>query len=144
MTDEIEFNVWSCRDIILSFSPSRSSIDCSSSNKVTERITSSSVVETKVPIISFLRFGDQSVSKSSIMNMIINDGEHGTFYDSDTFGSSLTYRLMEGVVEAYWYSPGRTTGVLGECAAFTNLYGNASSHAKQLKLLSLYSSLIRR
>ncbi|KAM5148033.1 interferon-induced very large GTPase 1-like [Mantella aurantiaca] len=101
------------------------------------------IKKTEAPIISFMRFGPSSFSKSQLMNWLISKQRHDIFYHRHCQGSTQNAFLMKGVTEIAWYCPGgKEDDTFDDCIAFTNLHGDAEEHEKQVKFLEEISSLI--
>nr|XP_040046966.1 interferon-induced very large GTPase 1-like isoform X2 [Gasterosteus aculeatus aculeatus] len=118
--------------------------------KITERKGDSNVVTMKsmpickaeTPMVSFLRLGSPSVSKSQLMNTLIND-RHNTFFHRNCPGSTKSRHLMDGVAEIAWYCPaGKPNDAFTDCVAFCNLHGDALSFEKQREILTDKSSVV--
>ncbi|XP_005754861.1 interferon-induced very large GTPase 1-like [Pundamilia nyererei] len=84
-------------------------------------------------MVSFFRLGSLPVSKSQLMNTVIND-RHSTFFHRNSPGSTKSRLLMDGVAEIAWYCPaGKPNDSFTDCIAFCNLHGDALSFEKQQK-----------
>ncbi|XP_068435067.1 interferon-induced very large GTPase 1-like [Clinocottus analis] len=117
--------------------------------KVTEMRDNSNIVTMKsmpickaeTPLVSFLRLGSPSLSKSQLMNTLIND-RHNTFFHRNCPGSTKSRHLMDGVAEIAWYCPaGKANDAFADCIAFCNLHGDALSIVKQRDILTDKSSV---
>ncbi|XP_031726783.1 interferon-induced very large GTPase 1-like isoform X2 [Anarrhichthys ocellatus] len=117
--------------------------------KITEMKDNSNIVTMKsmpicraeTPMVSFLRLGSPSLSKSELMNTLIND-RHKTFFDRNCPGSTKSCHLMDGVAEIAWYCPaGKPNDAFTDCIAFCNLHGDALSTVKQRDILTDKSSV---
>ncbi|XP_075940615.1 interferon-induced very large GTPase 1-like [Anarhichas minor] len=117
--------------------------------KITEMKDNSNIVTMKsmpickaeTPMVSFLRLGSPSLSKSELMNTLINN-RHKTFFDRNCPGSTKSRHLMDGVAEIAWYCPaGKPSDAFTDCIAFCNLHGDALSNVKQRDILTDKSSV---
>ncbi|KAM6913425.1 interferon-induced very large GTPase 1-like [Lycodopsis pacificus] len=117
--------------------------------KITEMKDNSNIVTMKsmpickaeTPMVSFLRLGSPSLSKSELMNTLINN-RHKTFFDRNCPGSTKSRHLMDGVAEIAWYCPaGTPNDAFTDCIAFCNLHGDALSLVKQHDILTDKSSV---
>ncbi|KAF1379075.1 hypothetical protein PFLUV_G00172280 [Perca fluviatilis] len=109
------------------------------SNIVT--IKSLPICKAETAMVSFLRLGSLSLSKSQLMNTLIND-RHNTFFHRNCPGSTKSRHLMDGVAEIAWYCPaGKPNDAFTDCIAFCNLHGDALSIEKQRDILSQKSSV---
>ncbi|KAA8584856.1 hypothetical protein FQN60_003550, partial [Etheostoma spectabile] len=102
---------------------------------------SSPICKAETPMVSFLRLGSLSLSKSQLMNTLIND-RHNTFFHRNCPGSTKSRHLMDGVAEIAWYCPaGKPKEAFTDCIAFCNLHGDALSIEKQREILMEKSSV---
>ncbi|XP_074511542.1 interferon-induced very large GTPase 1-like isoform X1 [Sebastes fasciatus] len=117
--------------------------------KITEIKDNSNIVTMKsmpickaeTPMVSFFRLGSLSLSKSQLMNSLIND-RHNTFFHRNCPGSTKSRHLMDGVAEIAWYCPaGKPNDAFNDCIAFCNLHGDALSIEKQRHILTDRSSV---
>uniref|UniRef100_A0A8C4IQ01 VLIG-type G domain-containing protein n=1 Tax=Dicentrarchus labrax TaxID=13489 RepID=A0A8C4IQ01_DICLA len=99
------------------------------------------ICKAETPMVSFFRLGSLSLSKSQLMNTLIND-RHSTFFHRNCPGSTKSCHLMEGVVEIAWYCPaGKPNDAFTDCIAFCNLHGDALLIEKQRDILTEKSSV---
>ncbi|KAK7166974.1 hypothetical protein R3I94_001390 [Phoxinus phoxinus] len=132
-TQQIEFPLWTFRQINKSWKMRNTN------NKIISQ--THPIYKAQTPMVSFLRFGSVSSSKSQLMNSLINE-KHNTFFHRNCPGSSRTRVLMDGVVEIAWFSPsGKNTDKFTDCVAFCNLHGDAGDHEKQLQILTEMASV---
>ncbi|XP_028415115.1 interferon-induced very large GTPase 1-like isoform X6 [Dendronephthya gigantea] len=97
------------------------------------------------PVVSFIRIGKPTMSKSSLINEIMSDGEstHNFFFNKKMNGGHVKRKVVDGLVEVSWFLPsGRETQILQNEICFANLRGDARYFKKQLDLLSAISSII--
>ncbi|XP_054464186.1 interferon-induced very large GTPase 1-like [Anoplopoma fimbria] len=99
------------------------------------------ICKAETPMVSFIRLGSPSPSKSQLVNTLIND-RHETFFHKNSKGSTKTRHLMDGVAEIAWYFPaGNPSDAFTECIAFCNLHGDALSIVNQRDILTDKSSV---
>nr|XP_061797531.1 interferon-induced very large GTPase 1-like [Nerophis lumbriciformis] len=106
-----------------------------------QKIQEAILASTSMPIISCVRLGSCSVSKSEVLNHVISSE---TFVHKGMEGGQLPRNLSNGLVETAWYLP------LGDPVkdnfvvpvVFCNLRGDACMHEKCLSLLSQASSAV--
>ena len=95
---------------------------------------SGQIITYPTPFVSFLRLGEHKVSKSEILNGVMNKIDSETkaknFFCYNSPGGTANRIMNTGLVEISWYLPG--DGLFPKAIAFTNLRGNAS-HAKLQK-----------
>ncbi|XP_068574877.1 interferon-induced very large GTPase 1-like isoform X3 [Cebidichthys violaceus] len=136
VTMDIGCPLWTFRQITKTF-------------KVTEMKDNSNIVTMKsmpickaeTPMVSFLRLGSPSRSKSELMNTLINN-LCKPFFHRNCPGSTKSRYLMDGVAEIAWYYPaGKPNDAFTDCIAFCNLHGDALSIVKQRDILADKSSV---
>nr|ANH79230.1 VLIG1 [Macrobrachium rosenbergii] len=105
-----------------------------------------SVVKHPIPIVSCLRVGEISRSKSKFLNEILNDQSHPTFFHRDCQNGMNKRILSEGALEIAWYFPPKRleNTDLSEDLAFINLRGDGKSTraAKSVEFLCKISSVV--
>ncbi|KAB0370679.1 hypothetical protein FD755_017088 [Muntiacus reevesi] len=136
---QIEFSLWSLRQIRRSWQQEGKSIEGEKDN-----YTNQQMCRVSAPIVSFIRVGTGfSASKSQIMNCLLSEHKHDVFFHRHCKGSSKDCLLMRGVVEVAWYCPGgEEQERFDKCLTFTNLHGDAKEHEKQLTFLQEISAII--
>jgi len=136
VTMEIHCPLWTFRQIRKTWKITEMK---DNSNCVTMK--SMPICKADTPLVSFLRLGSPSVSKSQLMNTLIND-RHNTFFHRDCPGSTRSRHLMDGVAEIAWYCPaGKANDAFTDCIAFCNLHGDAVSVVQQRDILTDKSSV---
>ncbi|XP_065325967.1 interferon-induced very large GTPase 1-like [Pelmatolapia mariae] len=135
-TNEIHFPLWTLREVTKTWKVTQ----CDS-NIVTMK--SVPVYKAETPLVSFFRLGSLSVSKSQLMNTLINN-RHSTFFHRNCPGSTKSRYLMDGVAEIAWYCPAGKPDDLNnfsDCIAFCNLHGDALLIEKQRAIMVEKSSV---
>ncbi|KAL0198827.1 hypothetical protein M9458_007367, partial [Cirrhinus mrigala] len=133
ITQQIEFPLWTFRQINKSWKMRNTSNEIISQTQP--------IYKAETPMVSFFSFGSVSLSKSHLMNSLINE-KHNTFFHRNCPGSSRTRVLMDGVVEIAWFCPSGTyNDKFTDCVAFCNLHGDAGDHEKQLQILTEMASV---
>ncbi|KAM8844430.1 interferon-induced very large GTPase 1-like isoform 1-T3 [Spinachia spinachia] len=136
VTMDIECPLWTFKQIRKTWKMSEMKDD---SNVVTMK--SMPLCKAETPMVSFIRLGLPSLSKSQLMNTLIND-RHNTFFHRNCPGSTKSRHLMDGVAEIAWYCPaGKPNDAFTDCIAFCNLHGDALSFEKQREILTDKSSV---
>ncbi|XP_037749665.1 interferon-induced very large GTPase 1 [Chelonia mydas] len=105
------------------------------------KCTDKLIYQADLPVVSFIRFGASSFSKSQLLNTLLSKQKHNIFFHRHCRNSSKNCLLMEGVVEIAWYCPGRDDDSFDNCIAFTNLHGDAREHKQQIKFLQKIASV---
>ncbi|XP_028403136.1 interferon-induced very large GTPase 1-like [Dendronephthya gigantea] len=103
------------------------------------------VVEYPFPVVSFVRIGKVTTSKSSLINKIMSDGDitHDFFFHKDMEGGHFERKIVHGLVEMSWYLPGDGEKKSFESAiCFMNLRGDAKDFKKQRNILSKISTVL--
>ncbi|XP_065326005.1 interferon-induced very large GTPase 1-like [Pelmatolapia mariae] len=135
-TKEIQFPLWTFRDITKTWKVTQIK-----DNSKIVTMKSVPVYKAETPLVSFFRLGSLSVSKSQLMNTLIND-RHDTFFHRNCKGSTKSRYLMDGVAEIAWYCPaGKPNDDFSDCIAFCNLHGDALLTEKQRDILIEKSSI---
>ncbi|XP_078017369.1 interferon-induced very large GTPase 1-like isoform X2 [Epinephelus lanceolatus] len=136
VTMDIECPLWTFRQIRKTWKVTEIK---DNSNTVTMK--SMPICKAETPMVSFLRLGSLSLSKSQLINTLIND-RHSTFFHRNCPGSTKSRHLMDGVAEIAWYCPaGKPNDAFTDCIAFCNLHGDALSIEKQRDILTEKSSM---
>ncbi|XP_070825712.1 interferon-induced very large GTPase 1 isoform X1 [Chaetodon trifascialis] len=101
---------------------------------------------THMPMVSCVKLGHCGVSKSQVLNNVINGlrSSRETFLHRGMDGGQLPRRLSNGLVEIGWYLPtGDTTrDIFPVPVVISNLRGDASTQEKHLSLLCQVSSAL--
>ena len=95
-----------------------------------------SIISYPTPIVSFVRFGCHKHSKSKLINVIMNDSYHDTFFNYDCDGGTAKKVAAQGLVDIAWYLPSTTNKAFHDAVAFVNLHGDARYFQRQVKFLS--------
>ena len=97
------------------------------------------------PVVSFIRIGKITMSKSSLINKIMSDanGDHDFFFHKNIQGGDVKRKVVDGLVELSWYLPGGSEKqTLQNEICFANLRGEAKLFKKQLDVLLKISSVL--
>ncbi|KAM4742414.1 interferon-induced very large GTPase 1 [Anableps anableps] len=110
------------------------------------RVQEGNLASTPMPVISCIKLGHCRVSKSQVLNYVLNGpkSSNNTFIHKGMDGGQVPRRLSNGLVEIGWYLP---TGDIDRdiyLAPFviSNLRGDASNHERSLKFLCQSSSAV--
>lgn len=93
-------------------------------------------------IISFIRFGRPTISKSKLINEILTDQYHNTFFNKDCPLGTTKRTLSEGMIESAWYLPSSKSTLFKNVCMFLNLRGDGENLAEQVKVVSKISSVV--
>ncbi|XP_036004247.1 interferon-induced very large GTPase 1-like isoform X2 [Fundulus heteroclitus] len=133
----IECPLWTFRQITKTWK-----ISTIKANSTTITMKSMPIYKAETPMVSFFRLGSMSLSKSQLMNAMIND-RHNTFFHRNSPGSTKSRHLVDGVAEIAWYCPaGKPNDFFNDCIAFCNLHGDSLAIVKQREILTEMSSVI--
>ncbi|XP_068218830.1 interferon-induced very large GTPase 1-like [Palaemon carinicauda] len=134
LREESVFLLWSLRSTVAKFTLPGGSL------------CETSVVDPHIPIVSCLRLGEISRSKSKFLNEILNDQSHPTFFHRDCSNGINTRILSDGTIEIAWYfPPEKTENIdLSNNLALLNLRGDGKSAktAKSVEFLCKISSIV--
>lgn len=137
-TKEITMMLWSLREIIRTFTPSKQAFQNLSCE---ERI-----VNSNIPLVSFVRLGNTVLSKSQLLNKLLSntDHYHDTFYHRNIGCADVPRCISDGLVEISWYLPcgNRKIDKFTEPLAVANLRGDIRTFNTQLSLLFQTSATV--
>ncbi|XP_069812373.1 up-regulator of cell proliferation-like [Dendropsophus ebraccatus] len=132
------FLLWPMRDIIKKWRPT--------SLLSSKGFREENLVNISMPIFSFMRFGNCSLSKSKILNNVLspNYTHHDFFVHQDIECGYHPRTASEGVLELFWYFPSgsQSSDVFHDPIAVMNLRGDPISNSKQFSLMTKVSSAI--
>ncbi|XP_017331397.1 up-regulator of cell proliferation-like isoform X1 [Ictalurus punctatus] len=105
-----------------------------------------SVAHAEIPLISFARLSNCSLSKSQVLNQVINNSEqhHDFFSHREMIGGSAPRIIANGMVEMCWTLPcgNKCIDVFPEAVAIANLRGDAGSFETQFRFLTQVSTAV--
>ncbi|KAM9307750.1 interferon-induced very large GTPase 1-like [Gastrophryne carolinensis] len=130
------FMLWAMRDIVKKWRP-QSSVD-------SKGFKEENVVNVIMPIFSFVKMGGKKLSKSNILNQVLNPAQlnNNFFIHDDMEGGNIKRKISDGLVEMSWYFPCGKSDVFPEPIAVTNLRGDVESHWDQFTFLTRISSAV--
>ncbi|KAM9836812.1 up-regulator of cell proliferation-like [Aulostomus maculatus] len=130
--------LWAMRDIVKKYRPQSHS---ESKSFVEERI-----VLSELPLISFVRLGECSLSKSEILNKLLSNSQqnHDTFVHHDMECGDSPRRISDGLTEITWYLPcgNKNMDIFNEAVAVANLRGNIAEFETQYSFLCQTSAAV--
>ncbi|XP_041471828.1 interferon-induced very large GTPase 1-like [Lytechinus variegatus] len=101
------------------------------------------VTEKPFPVVSFVRLDRPTLSKSKLINDILRDDSHDTFFHHDCSNGNADRMISDGLVECSWFvTTGKEKEHLPGTTMLLNLRGDASLMKKQLKILQEISSVL--
>ncbi|XP_040212011.1 interferon-induced very large GTPase 1-like [Rana temporaria] len=128
--------LWAMRDIVKKWRP-QSLAD-------SKGFREENVVNTSMPIFSFVKLGKSKLSKSKTLNQILNPAQlHNNFFIHDNMdGGNIKRKISDGLVEMSWYFPCGKSDVFPEHIAVTNLRGDLEANWDQFTFLTRISSAV--
>ncbi|XP_043952753.1 interferon-induced very large GTPase 1-like [Gambusia affinis] len=137
-TQQCTLMLWAMRDIVKKYRPSKLS---ESRGFIEERI-----VLSELPMISFVRLGECSLSKSEILNKLLSNSEqyHYTFVHHNMECGDSPRRISNGLTEMTWYLPcgNKNMDIFSEPVAIANLRGDIASFETQFSFLCRTSAAV--
>ncbi|KAM8889398.1 up-regulator of cell proliferation-like [Synchiropus picturatus] len=104
------------------------------------------IVQEGIPLISFVRLKNCSLSKSQILNQVLSRGQqsHNMFMHREMEGGEVERKISAGLVEVGWFLPsGRENlDVFSNPVAFANLRGDISESQTQFTFLMEVSTAV--
>ncbi|KAL1271647.1 hypothetical protein QQF64_030663 [Cirrhinus molitorella] len=132
------FMLWAMRDIVKKFRPHSLSHQ---KGFVEERI-----VHSELPLVTFVRLGNCSISKSQILNKLLSNPQqyHDTFVHRDMDCGDVPRKISNGLVEMGWYLPcgNKNIDVFPEPVAVANLRGDIRTFETQYSFLCQTSTAV--
>ncbi|CAK6975305.1 interferon-induced very large GTPase 1-like isoform X1 [Scomber scombrus] len=137
-TKQCTLMLWAMRDIVKKYRPQSLS---ESKGFIEDRI-----VLSDLPMISFVRLGECSLSKSEILNKLLSNSQqyHDTFVHHDMECGDSPRRISNGLVEMTWYLPcgNKNMDIFNEPVAVANLRGDIASFETQYSFLCQTSTAV--
>lgn len=108
-----------------------------------EKPFETSVTDRPFPVISFARLGRPLISKSKLINSVLRDEPHNTFFNHECLNSAGKRHLADGLVECSWFLPAKKeSNIFRDVVLFLNLRGDCCSNKKQMNTLNKSSSMV--
>ncbi|XP_072288500.1 up-regulator of cell proliferation-like [Eucyclogobius newberryi] len=130
-TKQCTMMLWALRDIVKKYRP-QSLLE--SKGFIEERI-----VLSEIPMVSFVRLGESSLSKSEILNKLLSNSQeyHDTFVHRDMECGDCPRKISDGIVEVAWYLPcgNKNIDIFSEPVTVANLRGDIASFVPQFSFL---------
>ncbi|XP_073491936.1 interferon-induced very large GTPase 1-like [Aquarana catesbeiana] len=128
--------LWAMRDIVKKWRP-QSLAD-------SKGFREENVVNTSMPIFSYVKLGKNKLSKSKTLNQVLNPAQlHNNFFIHDSMkGGNIERKISDGLVEVSWYFPCGKSDVFPEPIAVTNLRGDLETNWDQFTFLTRISSAV--
>ncbi|XP_005755103.1 up-regulator of cell proliferation-like [Pundamilia nyererei] len=137
-TKQCTLMLWAMRDIVKKYRPQSLS---ESMGFIEDRI-----VLSELPMISFVRLGECSLSKSEILNKLLSNSQqyHDTFVHHNMECGNSPRRISNGLTEITWYLPCGNTNIdiFSQPVAVANLRGDIASFQTQYSFLCQTSAAV--
>ncbi|KAM3850359.1 interferon-induced very large GTPase 1-like [Diretmus argenteus] len=137
-TQQCTLMLWAMRDIVKKYRPQSLS---ESKGFIEERI-----VLSELPLVSFVRMGECSLSKSEVLNKLLSNSQqyHDTFVHRNMECGDSPRRISNGLTEISWYLPcgNKNIDLFGEPVAVANLRGDITSFETQFSFLCQTSAAV--
>ncbi|XP_069838427.1 up-regulator of cell proliferation-like [Dendropsophus ebraccatus] len=133
---DFTFMLWAMRDIVKKWRPE--------SLADSKGFREDNVVNIEMPIFSFVRLGTNKLSKSKVLNQVLNPTQqhHDFFIHDNMEGGNIERKISDGLVEMSWYFPCGKFDVFSEPIAVANLRGDLETNWEQFTFLTRISSAI--
>ena len=125
---QITFPLWAMRSIVKEWK-------CTQKGRTVSH--EEPLVGYRAPLVSFMRFGTHNVSKSHLLNIVMSESRHVSFFHYNCDGGSAQRLLVDGLVEVCWHLPSGYP--FPDVISFANLHGDAREFSKQVSFLSKVS-----
>ncbi|XP_041841939.1 up-regulator of cell proliferation-like [Melanotaenia boesemani] len=130
--------LWAMRDIVKKYRPQHL---LQSKGFIEERI-----VHSQLPMVSFVRLGDCSMSKSEILNKLLSSSQqyHDTFVHRNMKCGDSPRKISNGLTEITWYLPcgNKNMDIFVNPVAVANLHGDIASFETQFSFLCQTSEAV--
>ncbi|XP_036845289.1 interferon-induced very large GTPase 1-like [Oncorhynchus mykiss] len=137
-TEQITLMLWALRDIVRKFRQS--------SQTATNAFVEDRIVVSDIPMVSFVRLGKSSLSKSNILNKLLSNPQqyHDTFVHHDMECGDVPLQISNGLVEISWYFPcgNRNIDMFTKPVVVANLRGDIRSFETQFSFLCQTSAAV--
>ncbi|KAI1887630.1 hypothetical protein AGOR_G00192290 [Albula goreensis] len=103
-------------------------------------------VTAKMPVFSFVRLSDCSLSKSQVLNQVLSNAQqyHDTFTHREMECGDVPKAISNGLVEISWFLPcgKKNLDILPEPVTIANMRGAVCSSEKQFRFLMRVSTAV--
>ncbi|XP_041699235.2 up-regulator of cell proliferation-like [Coregonus clupeaformis] len=137
-TEQSTLMLWAMRDIVKKYRPH--------SMKDQKGYVENSIVLTDLPMVSFVRLGNSTLSKSQLLNDVLSCSQqnYNTFVHGDMPAGNIPRTISDGLVEISWYLPSGNPkiDVFTEAVAVANLRGDIQDFQTQFSFLCETSAAV--
>uniref|UniRef100_A0A672FFC1 Si:dkey-85k7.12 n=1 Tax=Salarias fasciatus TaxID=181472 RepID=A0A672FFC1_SALFA len=128
--------VWALTDIVKKYRP----------KSLSKGFTEDRMVKSELPMISFVRLGECSLSKSETLNKLLSSSQqyHDTFVHHNMDCGDTPRRISNGLTEMTWYLPcgNENIDIFSHPVALANLRGDIASFQTQFSFLCQTSAAV--
>ncbi|CAC5362999.1 unnamed protein product [Mytilus coruscus] len=128
--DNVSFCTWILQTIV---------IDCKTESKGSLQ---SEITNCPCHTVGFMRLGKISVSKSKVINDVLTDQYHNTFFNKDCPLGTSERTVSDGTIECAWILPSDHSDFSNDVVMCMNLRGDGLTHGYQTEIISLVSSVV--
>ncbi|XP_064176318.1 up-regulator of cell proliferation-like isoform X2 [Anguilla rostrata] len=137
-TQQCTLMLWAMRDIVKKYKPH--------SLEDQRGFVEENIVLSELPMVSFVRLRNSSLSKSQILNQVLSNPQqyHDTFVHKNMEYGDNPKRISNGLVEISWYLPcgKRNIDIFSEPLAIANLRGDLRDFETQYAFLCHNSAAV--
>ncbi|XP_051799553.1 interferon-induced very large GTPase 1-like [Acanthochromis polyacanthus] len=137
-TKQCTLMLWAIRDIVKKYRPQ--------SLSESKGFTEERIVLSEIPMISFVRLGECSLSKSEILNKFLSNSHqnYNIFVHKNMECGDSPRRISNGLTEITWYLPcgSKNLDVFSQPVAVANLRGDIASIRTQCSFLCHTSAAV--
>uniref|UniRef100_A0A8C5DDQ1 Si:dkey-85k7.12 n=1 Tax=Gouania willdenowi TaxID=441366 RepID=A0A8C5DDQ1_GOUWI len=137
-SEQCTLMLWAMRDIVKQYRPEALS--------ESKGFTEERIVLSNLPMISFVRLGECSMSKSETLNKLLSNSQqyHDIFVHRNMECGNSPRRISNGLTEITWYLPcgNKNIDIFSQPVAVANLRGDTESFEKQFAFLCQASAAV--
>ncbi|XP_063070447.1 interferon-induced very large GTPase 1-like [Engraulis encrasicolus] len=137
-TQQSTLLLWAMRDLVKNYKP------LSSSDEVA--FVEGRIVEMEIPMVSFVRAGESSLSKSQTLNDLLSNPSQSNkpFIHRNLECGDVRRKISDGLVEVSWYLPcgNKNNDIFTQPVAVANLRGDSRLFEAQVSFLCQISAAV--
>ncbi|XP_063049226.1 up-regulator of cell proliferation-like [Engraulis encrasicolus] len=137
-TQKITLMLWAMRDLVKNYKPHSSTGEGA--------LVEGRIVEMEIPLVSFVRVGESSLSKSQTLNRLFSNisQPNEAFIHCDMPCGDVPRRIADGLVEVSWYLPcgNKNIDIFTQPVAVANLRGDSRLFEAQVSFLCQTSAAV--
>lgn len=97
------------------------------------------IISETLPVIAFIRMNDLSISKTELINSLLDNRSHHSFFHKNLFEEDIERSISNGLVSITRYSPPRVYPQ--GSSIFLNLRGNGYVYKESLEIVLKFSDI---